>query len=131
MADDIDSSNPAAQEIVDTEQRRRQAYLDRDFEALRDIVADRVVYVHSYGKTDDKETYLANVVNVPDYISLDRKDVRLRFLDSDTAVMSGWLLSRFTRDGGPEKSTRTFLTQIWERGTVGWQLRLHELTKID
>ncbi|HEY1054751.1 MAG TPA: nuclear transport factor 2 family protein, partial [Emticicia sp.] len=49
--------------IEDLERKRFDAQVAKNGDYLNKIFADDLIYVHSSGKTDNKETYVASVLN--------------------------------------------------------------------
>ena len=116
--------------ILALEQRRQQAYLTRDFAALAPLFAPELAYVHSTGRVEDREAYLANVSKVPEFLSTERIEPVLRFVGADVALLDGVLRSKVRRADGSEHVGSHHLHQVWQRADGGWQQVHYQLSPI-
>ena len=57
----MDKANERLTAVLAAEERRRQALLSADLEALQGLLADTLVYVHSTAASDSKDSYLAKL----------------------------------------------------------------------
>lgn len=129
MSHTIDLTDPRAQQILALEKKRQDAYLNRDFASLGELFSDDVSYVHSDGRVEDTQTYLANVTRVPNYFSLERDQLKLRFIGNDAAILSGTLRTHFRRANGEEARNESYVSQVWERHGDSWRQVHYQLTR--
>lgn len=108
--------------LLALEQRRCQALMAGDRDALAALLRTDLVHVHMNGKADDRETYLSGVGGRYRFHDLRRSDLVIRVI-GDCAVMTGVLdqeLEILTT--GERRSMHGFVTQTWHRGADGWKL---------
>lgn len=58
-------------QLLELEEQRRHALVNKDFDLLATLFADELVYMHSTGVVQDKPTYLAYAQNVLEFVSID------------------------------------------------------------
>ncbi|KFG92320.1 hypothetical protein GQ56_0138115 [Burkholderia paludis] len=103
------------------EERRRAAMLAADTHALREILDEGLVYVHSTGTRDDRESFLARLERGAiryDALSLDVIGIQMheRF-----ALLHGKMDARIgTPDGTLAVSTR--YEAVWMRSGEAWRV---------
>lgn len=67
------------QKIIDSEQRRFDAMVRKDTLALRDLLADDLVYIHSNTLTENKKEHLSNIATGRlIYEKMTREQVKVR-----------------------------------------------------
>ena len=54
----------AIQDVLNREEQRYQAQIDRDSQALQEILDDEMLYVHSNGLVDGKTSFIALVNSI-------------------------------------------------------------------
>lgn len=122
--------SPAAPQIavLAAEERRRQALLSADLEALQALLADALVYVHSTGGCDRKASYLAKLSGGGlKYMSVNFHDMQVQHLQQ-AAVVTGRMAAQITKDGEPKTVASLFMT-VWGCGVDGvWRLHAHQGT---
>jgi hypothetical protein len=81
------------------EERRRQALLAGDVLALQDLLADGLVYVHSTGVCDRKDSYLNKLSGGSlKYLALNFSDLQVQSLPQ-VAVVTGRMAAVVSKDG--------------------------------
>lgn len=120
----------ATAEILDLEERRRNALLAGDLPTLRELVSPRCVYVHGRGNLDTGSGYLT---------ALDSGDVTVVALDiceqrivvaDDTAVVSFRQDATVRlRDG--EHSSTSRVTAVWNLAQSTPRLVVHHSTLLE
>jgi Calcium/calmodulin dependent protein kinase II Association. len=123
-----DTPQDATAEILRLEKQRQQAYLTRNWALLDPLIDDRIEYIHSDGRVDDRATYLANVSKVPTFLSTERVSPKVNFLGDDVALLSGVLRNKTQRAGGEIVEREQYLTQVWHRTPEGWRIVVYQLT---
>ena len=120
--------------VLAAEEWRRQALLSADLEALQVLLADALVYVHSTGASDSKDSYLAKLRSGSlRYQALQFEDLQARGVGQagDAVVVTGRMVAEVLKDGQPRAVRSLFMT-VWTRapGTapVPWQLCAHQGT---
>jgi uncharacterized protein (TIGR02246 family) len=83
-------ADAASDEVFHAEQARTTALIAGDFAALDKLMADDVTYVHASGQHDTKQTYLTALRSgVLSYQSWEAREIHVRMLGSDVAVLNG------------------------------------------
>ena len=131
----VERKNDAlVQEVLQAEERRRQALLAGDTAALQTLLADALVYVHSTATSDSKASYLAKLQSGSlKYVSLHFEDLQARVL-GHCAVVTGRMSAEVSKDG-QSKQVRSLFITVWSAdGEVGapalWQLQAHQGTPL-
>jgi hypothetical protein len=110
------------------EERRRQALLAGDVLALQDLLADGLVYVHSTGVCDRKDSYLNKLSGGSlKYLALNFSDLQVQSLPQ-VAVVNGRMAAVVSKDGHRKDVASLFMT-VWACGEDGaWRLHAHQGT---
>ena len=117
-------------EVLALEERRRQALLAGDLPALQALLAEGLVYVHSTGVCDRKDSYLAKLAGGSlKYQSLSFSDTQVQGLPQ-AAVVSGRMAAVVLKDGQTKNVASLFMT-VWACGADGvWRLHAHQGTPL-
>jgi hypothetical protein len=116
-------------EVESAENRRFEAMLRSDVEALGRLLADDLIYTHSNGIVDTKARYLESLKSGDlKYISIEREDVKLRVY-GNTAVITGRGLFK-ARSRGQELNSRLRFTDVWVRNRGAWRMVAWQSTRI-
>jgi len=114
-------SNDTAREVLDADERRCQALVANDLEALSWILHDDLIYTHSNATSDSKTGILDNVrYGKVKYRALRRDKVTVRIF-GDTARMNGHIVLETTRDGVERTLDNVFLS-VWVKTAGTWQM---------
>jgi len=103
------------------ESRRYRAMCEADAKTLEEILADSLVYTHSYGGADSKASYLDGIRSKKwQYQAVERpiEDIQIH---SDCAVVTGQVKIELLSGGQPKKLNSRF-TNVWVKGQQGWQM---------
>jgi hypothetical protein len=77
-------------DIFRLEEQRCQAIIDRDMDTLESLISNDLLYIHSTGIKDSKESYLRGVASGDSrFLSIATSDVDIRFLTESVAVVTG------------------------------------------
>lgn len=130
----MDKAVDGLQAVLTAEERRRQALLMADLEALQGMLADDLRYVHSTAASDSKDSYLAKLRSGGlRYQALQFDDLQARLLGplGDVAVVTGRMAAQVLKDG-QVRAVRSLFMTVWARSadTVNWQLRAHQGTPL-
>lgn len=108
-------------ELRKLEDRRYKAMCDADAKALDELLADSLVYTHSYGGADSKASYLDGIRSKKwQYRKIERPKENIQ-LHGDCAVVTGQVRIELMSEGKP-KTLNSAYTNVWIRGTQGWQM---------
>jgi ketosteroid isomerase-like protein len=110
-----------AASIRQLEDQRYRAMCEGDVATLEKLLADSLVYTHSYGGSDDKASYLDGVrTNKWVYRRIERPKENIQ-LHGDCAVVTGQVRIELVSDGKP-KTLQSAYTNVWIKGPTGWQM---------
>jgi len=115
--------------IHDLETRRFNAMCAADKTALEELLADAMLYTHSNATTDGKASYIAGVTSGKwKYRRIDRPEESIQ-LYGDTAVVTGRVQIDIVIEGQAKKMNSRY-TDIWVKGSKGWQMVAWQSTGI-
>ena len=103
------------------ESRRYRAMCEADAATLNELLADSLVYTHSYGGADSKSSYLDGIRSKKwQYQEVERpiEDIQVH---GDCAVVTGQVRIQLLSGGQPKKLNSRF-TNVWVKGRQGWQM---------
>ena len=103
------------------ESRRYRAMCEADAKTLEELLADSLVYTHSYGGADTKASYLDGIRSKKwQYQAVERpiEDIQVH---GDCAVVTGQVRIQLLSGGQPKKLNSRF-TNVWVKGRQGWQM---------
>jgi len=103
------------------EDRRFKAMVDADAATLDKLLADTLVYTHSYGGSDSKLIYIAGVhAKKWVYRKIERLKENIQ-VHGDCAIVTGQVRIELLSDGKP-KTLNSAYTDVWVNGEKGWQM---------
>ncbi len=103
------------------ESRRYRAMCEADAQTLEQLLADSLVYTHSYGGADTKASYLDGIRSKKwVYRNIERpiEDIQLH---GECAVVTGQVRIELLSEGTP-KTLNSRFTNVWVKGPKGWQM---------
>ncbi len=103
------------------EDRRFQAMIDADMAVLDQLLADSLVYTHSYGGSDSKATYLEGVRSKRWVYRKVERPVENIQVHGDCAIITGQSRIELVAEGKP-KTLNSAYTNVWIKGPKGWQM---------
>jgi hypothetical protein len=119
-----------AQAVLQAEEKRRQALLTGDLDALDALLSPALVYVHSSGGQDSKASYLEHMRSgTLQYQSMSFEALQAHPASS-CCIVTGRMLAQVTRNGQPMSIRSLFMT-VWAPapGTAPvWQLQAYQGT---
>lgn len=117
--------NHAADEakLIDLEKQRGEALVKRDRAALERLFAADLVHIHTTGIQQDKSELINYAMNVLQFLTVTRGELKIRFYGNDVAVMTGAMANTMCRSDNPEKivAAEALVTQVWVRSADSWQ----------
>ncbi len=103
------------------EDQRFKAMIDADAATLDRLLADTLVYTHSYGGADSKASYLDGIrAKKWVYRKIERPKENIQ-VHGDCAVVTGQVKIELVSDGKP-KTLHSAYTNVWIKGPKGWQM---------
>jgi uncharacterized protein (TIGR02246 family) len=119
------------QELLKAERSRRDALVADDMTAFALLIADDVTHVHTTGIVHGKAELLNHAGGFLRFIDIERRDLRVRVIDEDHAVMTGGMTNTVARRGHDERvEVSAFVTQVWERREGRWQIVNFHATRL-
>lgn len=116
------NDSTTAATLIDLERQRGEALVKRDRAALEALFHDDLIHIHSTGNQMNKAQLLHYVMQVLQFLSVTRGELKVQLL-GDAAVMTGSMRNSMQRIDKPDVVTADALvTQVWVKGTNGWQL---------
>jgi ketosteroid isomerase-like protein len=107
--------------VLAAEDRRYQAMLDGDLEALDALCADELSYTHSNGVRDTKAEYFGKLrEGYYVYHRIDHPVERVE-VAGDAAMVVGRMTADLT-SGGVRKTIDCLAIAVWTRSGNGWRL---------
>jgi uncharacterized protein (TIGR02246 family) len=121
-------SDSLKKEIEAADDRRYQAMMDQDWNALADVFADDLLYTHGSALTDDKQGFIDNFKKKYRLKSAKREDVSVRRF-GDVAIMHGRVRMEMEADGNP-RSMHNCFAAVWAKRGDRWQLVHYQPTPV-
>ena len=107
--------------IKTLEDQRYAAMCAADAAALDRLLADSLVYTHSYGGSDSKASYLEGIrAKKWQYRKIERPKEEIQ-VHGDCAVVTGQIRIELLSEGKP-KTLNSAYTNVWIKGPKGWQM---------
>ncbi|MGQ0547517.1 MAG: nuclear transport factor 2 family protein [Betaproteobacteria bacterium] len=111
---------PAA-EILRLEDERYGAMLAKDLKTLERLLDEELVYIHSSGVADGKESYLRGLrEGLWDYQQIGRTEQSVKLAGDAALVFNRLAISIRVRGAQKELDTRALA--VWVRRAGGWRL---------
>jgi hypothetical protein len=119
------------QELLQAEQSRRDSLVADDMAAFSLLIANDVTHVHTTGIVHGKSELLGHAGGFLRFIDIERRDLQIRVIDEDHAVMTGAMTNIVARRGHDERvEVNAFVTQVWERRDGRWQIVNFHATRL-
>lgn len=118
-----------AADIDSAEKNWASKVLARDVKALEKIVADDLIYAHSTGIIDNKQTYLAKIGGGRQvYTKVEHQKIEIR-LHGSSAVTHCIMRMVGTNQSGPFDD-KVMMMHVWVKKGPAWVLAAHQTTRI-
>ena len=109
------------QTIRQLEDRRFRAMVEGDAATLETLLADSLVYTHSYGGADSKATYLEGIRAKKWVYRKIERPVENFQVHGDCVVVTGKVRIELLSEGKP-KTLNSAYTNVWIMSAKGWQM---------
>ncbi len=131
----FDKKQAAAKAEVEALERQRfAAQVSKDFDVLGRIFGDDLIYTHSNGKIDSKETYINSIKEGKSvYDKIEVEELRLRpYNDQKTVVVNGTITITQppSADGKPNIPHIRYAVVYVKDKKKGWQLVMWQSLKL-
>lgn len=109
--------------LIELETQRGDALVKRDRAALERLFSDDMVHIHTTGIQQSKTELIDYAMNVLQFLTVTRGELKLRFYSNDVAVMTGSMANTMCRADNPQKivAAEALVTQVWVRTRDSWQ----------
>lgn len=115
--------------VLSLEQKWEDALTKSDVSALEKLYDDTIVYTHSNGKVDTKESYLSAIKSgATRYQSMTRDDLKVSIYGHTAVVTCHWEVHVLAR--GNKIDTNARYLHVYVEQPNGWKLVAHESTRI-
>jgi ketosteroid isomerase-like protein len=94
---------------------------EADVATLEALLADSLVYTHSYGGADTKASYLDGIRSKKWVYQTVERPIEDIQVHGDCAVVTGQVRIELLSSGQPKKLNSRF-TNVWVKGRQGWQM---------
>ncbi|MBD2702432.1 nuclear transport factor 2 family protein [Spirosoma sp. BT702] len=107
--------------VIDAEKQRFAAQVSGDYDFLNKVLAADLVYTHSNGNKDSRETFIQSLRSGKSkYESIDPEEQNVR-LYGNTAVINGVCLSKVTSNGQTNNLHLRYLS-VYVKNNNQWQM---------
>jgi ABC-type Fe3+/spermidine/putrescine transport system ATPase subunit len=120
-------------EIEASERQRFAAQVSKNFDFLGKVFADDLIYTHSGGKIDSKETYINSIKEGKSaYDKIEVEEMRIRpYNDQKAAVVNGTvMITQPPVDGKPVMLHIRYAVVYVKTKAKGWQLVMWQSLKL-
>ena len=115
-------------EVRDLEDERIAAMCAQDAATLERLLSDSMVYVHSSGLVDTKDSFLGHVHNGPiQYKTFERRDMEAHAAGEGTVLFRGEAAVTVEFDGNPLDLDFRYLA-VWVKHGGGWRFEAWQST---
>jgi hypothetical protein len=123
------SATPATGEVMAREQQRVGYLVARDYDHLAEMLSPTLTYTHSSGVVDSKEKILADLRSGQIvYRALNHRDVQVRFVTPDVAILNGISDVESTVGGQPQTVPLRFTIVYVRKGGI-WLFEAWQATR--
>lgn len=107
--------------VLDAEKQRFEAQVSKNYAMLDRVLADDMVYTHSHGGTDTKQSYIQSIRDGKSkYDAIDIEEQKVRIY-GNTAVINGMCMVKATNNG-ETINTHLKYTDVYVRKGKQWQM---------
>lgn len=118
-------------EIAEAERRRCEALVSADIQGLAALLADGLVHIHTSGRRETKDEYLANVGTRIRYVAIERIELEITGIAADCALTTGTLRQTIRRaNDAQDVVLHCCIGQVWQRTDGLVQQCFYQATKI-
>lgn len=107
--------------VSDAEKQRFDAQVSKNYAVLNQVLADDLIYTHSSGNTDGKQSYIQSIrEGKSKYDAIDVQEQKVRVY-GNTAVINGVCLIK-AMNNGETINTHLRYTDVYVRKGKQWQM---------
>lgn len=118
-----------AEAVLKAEDARCRALMEKDLEALENLLSRDLVFVHSSGHRDDYDRHM-EILRSPylHYPNIVRKGMKVRLMGS-VAIMTGQADITVQVEGQPANTVKAHVLQVWEHDHGRWRMSAYQATR--
>ena len=117
------------QMIIDLDRKRMTAMAQKDVAALKNMICKGLVYTHSSGRQDTKQSLLDGMESgTTVYTSMEPSDVKAQDLGNAVVLTGAAAIS--VNSNGKSNSFRVRFTDVYENQNGTWRMITWQSTKI-
>ncbi len=122
----------STKEAIDALERKRfAAQVSKDFDFLEKVFADDLLYTHSNGKQDTKQTYIQSIKDGKSvYDKIDVEEILVRVYGKTAVVNGKIMITQPTADGKQTLAHLRYVVVYIKNGKKGWQLNTWQSLKL-
>jgi ketosteroid isomerase-like protein len=123
-------TSPLVQDtVLRLEQQWENALTNSDISALENLYDESLIYTHSNGKVDTRESYLAAIKSgATKYQSMKRDEIKVSVYGHTAVVTCHWEVHILSRGNKTDLNARYL--HVYAEQPDGWKLVAHESTRI-
>ena len=127
----VDAHRPALQrEILEVERALYRAQVAGSVDDLRPMLGANLVYIHSTGVAETRETYLAGVASgLYEYGEIGSHHTRVQVFDG-VAITNGVMDMTVSAHGAAKTLIHLLFCLVWIREDNAWRLDFRQATRI-
>lgn len=107
-------------ELKEMEARRIRGLLSMDFELLTTMLPEDLSHVHSNGHLQNREELYDRMINLIEFISIEREDLTYRFYGTVAVVTGLMKMTSRMRQTDVTSNALATVTQTWVKEPQGW-----------
>ncbi len=128
MSDTTEQGRTSETEVREAEHARIAALLARDYDALEQLLDDRVAYIHSTAHRDTKASLLETLRgDAYRYLEMET-DLQQVEVIGDAVWAFGRMRAVIEIGDGPAGERHSTITQLWARDGARWKLLSFQVT---
>jgi ketosteroid isomerase-like protein len=123
-------TSPVIQDtVLRLEQQWENALINSNVSALENLYDENLIYTHSNGKVDTRESYLAAIKSgATKYQSMKRDEIKVSVYGHTAVVTCHWEVHILSRGNKTDLNARYL--HVYAEQPDGWKLVAHESTRI-
>ena len=119
---------PSKEDLILADQQRVAALLINDTDALDALFTDDLIYLHSSGVIDSKQSYIDGLKQgKSSYVKIDYQPAQYRVLDG-FALIQGKVIMQLIINGAP-KEVSGLIISTWRFENQRWRMMSWQATK--
>ena len=124
------SSGQSKEDLLKAESLRFKAQVSKDSGYLKQVLDKDLVYLHSSGKKDDRQSYIASLFNGQlSYLSIDPEEMNA-VIDGKIAWITGKARAKVKVESGQELNLHLSYLDVYKYHDGRWQMVAWQSTRL-